>query len=105
MLNAANDRSLKVFDAFAPALTTKLEPPSPTRPTTSKARFTKARTQLWSRFHTVRTTDLNVLWKDLKSGVKQEYAADPLSHYVNKLLENYVKTKFSVENGASQVSC
>ena len=103
-LSAANDRSLKVFDAFALALTKKLEPQSPTGPTVSKARFTKARTQLWSRFHTVRTTDLEALWKDLllKLGVKPEYAADPLlSQYVNeKLLESYVKSKFSVENEA-----
>ena len=50
----------------------------------------------------MRTTDLEALWKDLflKLGVKPKYATDPLlSQYVNeKLLETYVKSKFSVEN-------
>lgn len=80
------------FDAFAQALLEKLQPKS-------KTFGSRARRNMWSRFHTVRSSELEDLWMQLFTdlGVEQEHTVDPLlRQYVNdKALAHIIESKLS----------
>lgn len=87
--------SSATFDTFATSLVEKLQP-------TCKTFGTRARRNMWSKFHSVRSSDLAVLWTEFFSnlGVKEEYTIDPLfQQYINEnVFRSILASKLSLEH-------